>query len=62
MLGATCQRTVYRDGKILTDASKDHTGGKVIGTGRDILSNSNVNLISCALMALVGYWAGGRNL
>lgn len=60
MLGATCQRTLYRDGKILTDASKDQRGGKVIGVGRDILSNSNVNLLSCSLMAAIGYWVGGR--
>lgn len=57
MLGATCQRTLYHNGKVLTDASIDKRG-EVIGSGRDLLSNSNVNLISCALMAAVGYWVG----
>ncbi|KAL1409926.1 hypothetical protein Q8F55_003925 [Vanrija albida] len=65
LLGATLQRTLYSttDGRILTDLSSKERetapGVVTIGPGRNVLSNSAVNLISASAMAAVGFWVGG---
>lgn len=61
------QRTLYSltDKKIWTDKStispRDREVKQIvnIGYGRDVLSNSGVNLVSTGIMAGIGFWYGG---
>jgi uncharacterized membrane protein len=53
LLGATCQVTRFDDSRGLVVKA----GGRVI-CGRDLLSNTQVNLISILVVSLASAWAG----
>lgn len=65
LLGATLQQTLYstKEGRVLTDFSAPRAAGEagvvVIGPGKNVLSNSAVNLITASIMAVAGWYVGG---